>query len=90
MAAEELSSVHILEKTVTQLANMLGFPKFLVSRLLAPFLSHAVQLSVNDVCFLLDMIGFNQEALENKGIKISANIEQLRYILGSMAIGKTP
>ena len=42
MAAEELSSVHILEKTVTQLANMLGFPKFLVSRLLAPFLSHAV------------------------------------------------
>ncbi len=59
LASEELSSVHMLEKVVTSISNVLGFPKFIISRLIAPFLTQSMQLNVNDVCFLFDIIGFN-------------------------------
>lgn len=92
MAAEELSSVHSLEKTVNQISNVLGFPKFIISRLIAPFLTHAMQLNVNDVCFLFDLVGFNDSTFKKIGLNLNRGLSanKLRYLVANMAIGNIP
>lgn len=92
LASEELSSVYQLEKVVKSISNVLGFPKFIISRLIAPFLTQSMQLNVNDVCFLFDIIGFNDTTFKNKGISLSRDISvnKLRYMVANMAIGNIP
>lgn len=88
VASEELSSVHLLERVSTLLANLLGFPKFIISRLIAPFLRESVQLSINDVCFLFDIIGFSEDKfnLQNRSI----GVNKFRYLIANLVIGNIP
>ena len=92
LASEELSSVYQLEKVVKSISNVLGFPKFIISRLIAPFLTQSMQLNVNDVCFLFDIIGFNDSTFKRRGISLSraVSVNKLRYMVANMAIGNIP
>ena len=49
VASQELSSVEWQESVVRRIALQLGCPKFVISRLLAPFLNSAHQINVNDI-----------------------------------------
>ena len=49
-------------------------------------------MNVNDVCFLFDIIGFNDDTFKRKGITLSRDISvnKLRYLVANMAIGNIP
>ena len=66
---------------------MLGFPKFIISRLIAPFLRESVQLSINDVCFLFDIIGFSEEKFK---LKRNIGVNKFRYVIANLVIGNIP
>lgn len=90
VASEELSAVHLLERVSTLLSNVLGFPKFIISRLIAPFLRESVQLSINDVCFLFDMIGFNESHFKLTDHRANIGVSKFRYVVANLVIGNIP
>ena len=51
-----------------------------------------MQMSVNDVCFLFDLVGFNDANFRKIGLHLKGGISanKLRFLVANMAIGNIP
>ena len=70
VVVEGMEGVRGMEDAMKYISSALNTPLFILNKILAPFIGETYSLSMNDVCKLMHMGGFNHENFLNRGITI--------------------